>query len=357
MPGLANGAADLLDQPALDAPDATQAGLFDLTRTSGRLVAVGEHGVIITRDSPADRWQQRAVPISTTLTAVAFNDRGVGLAVGHDGVILRSTDNGDTWARVIDGRELFLPVIAVAKARLSLAERALSDAEAASESDLGDYKYLVDDEAFRLETAEQSLEYGPAWPLLDVAFAIDGSAWAVGAYGMVFRSPDGGETWELVSDRFDNTEDFHLNAILEARSGTLIVAGEAGLLFRSSNGGESFTRFDSYDGLSLFGLAQTDAFLIAYGFGDSAQVSVDDGETWEPLQLGEDYLLVGDMDLGDGRIGLLGSSGALVSIGLGNPVDVARPTGTRFFLSGGVSQSSGDAVFTSEAGILPSVEE
>ncbi|MBY8975038.1 hypothetical protein KHP62_04410 [Rhodobacteraceae bacterium NNCM2] len=344
---------DQLDLPALMAGQAARASLFDLVEVEGRLVAVGEQGIILTRDAGAGDWQQRQVPVSTTLVAADFNEQGIGLVVGHDGVILRSTDNGASWARVADGRSLFRGVINAAKTRLASAEAELAAARAEGERDTEDLEFIVDEEGFRLETAEQSLEYGPSWPLLDVAFTTDETAWIVGAYGMLFTSADAGENWQLVSDRIDNVEDLHLNALLKTSQGALLIAGEAGLLFRSADGGESFERFDSYDGLSLFGLAEADGFITAYGFGDTVQVSVDDGRNWDSVPLDGDFLLVGDVALADGQVGLLGGSGTMLTLAADGVVASERPTGHRAFLSGGIVMDDGARIFTSEAGISP----
>ncbi|MEM8792280.1 MAG: YCF48-related protein [Pseudomonadota bacterium] len=339
---------DQLDLPALMAEQAPEAALLDLVVVDDRLVAVGERGVVLTRDGE-EAWLQRSVPLSATLTAVDFNDAGVGVAVGHDGVILRSPDRGETWEKITDGRSLFRSVISAAEARYAGAQTALASATDDTREDL---EFALEDEEFRRETAQQSLEYGPAWPLLDVAFSQAGVVWAVGAYGTLFRSADTGASWDLVSARIENAEDLHLNAVLRTRGGDLVMAGEGGLLFHSSNGGASFERFDSFDGLSLFGLVEMDTFLLAYGFGDSAQVSNDGGRTWDSIRFDDNHLLIGHIELGPDRVGLLGGSGVMLEIGPEGVIEMSRPTGSREFLSGGVRLASGGLVFISEAGIV-----
>ncbi|MEM9359274.1 MAG: YCF48-related protein [Pseudomonadota bacterium] len=346
----AQNVPDQLDEPALSAERASQAALLDIAQSENRLIAVGERGVIITRDDGAQDWVQRSVPLSATLTAVAFNEAGVGISVGHDGVILRSPDRGESWEKITDGRDLFFKVIQAADERFAAAEAALAEATDDTREDL---EFALDDEDFRRETAQQSLQYGPAWPFLDVTFSAPEVAWAVGAYGTFFRSEDAGKTWTLISDRIENFEDLHLNAILHTSSGDLVLAGEGGMLFHSADGGESFERFDSYDGLSLFGLVEADGFVLAYGFGDSAQISIDGGITWESVRFDDNHLLIGDLELGAGRVGLLGGSGVMVELAADGIAEVSRPTGTRAFLSGGVRLGSGETVFISEAGITP----
>ncbi|MEM1277671.1 MAG: YCF48-related protein [Pseudomonadota bacterium] len=347
---LAEDVPDQLETPALVAGRASEAALLDLAQTGDRLVAVGERGVIVTKEAGSVDWEQRVVPVSATLTAVAFNPAGIGVAVGHDGVILRSPDRGVTWEKVSDGNRLFATVIAAADARYAAAETALA---AATDDTRDDLQFALEDEEFRRETAQQSLEYGPSWPLLDVTFSEPNVAWVVGAYGTFFRSGDAGMTWELVADRVDNFEDLHLNAILKTSAGDLVIAGEAGMLFHSGDGGALFERFDSYDGLSLFGLVEADAFLLAYGFGDSAQISVDGGLTWEAVRFDDNHLLIGHVTLGPDRVGLLGGSGVMVEVTDEGAQEITRPTGTRAFLSAGVQMGSGEQVFVGEDGVMP----
>ena len=348
---------DLLDTPALEARLADQASLLDLALTGDRLVAVGEHGIILARDLTDKVWQQQMAPVGVTLTAVAFNSIGVGLAVGHGGVILRSDDNGESWTRVADGRGLFRQVIDAARARYDALAAEIEVLVGADDATLSRLEDDLFEMAFRRETAEQSLQYGPSWPLLDVVFTDEDTVWSVGAFGMLFRSGNRGRSWELASDRIDNFDDLHLNALLQTGAGSLLIAGEAGVLIRSTDGGETFERFDSYDGLSIFGLAEAEGFIVAYGFGNTVQVSRDDGVNWDSVQLEENPLLIGDLSLGSDRVGLIGGSGLMVEFGPDGPIETRRPTGERVFLSAGVRLADGTLQLVSEAGVSQPVTE
>lgn len=348
---------DLLDTPALEARLADQASLLDLALTGDRLVAVGEHGIILARDLTDKVWQQQMAPVGVTLTAVAFNSIGVGLAVGHGGVILRSDDNGESWTRVADGRGLFRQVIDAARARYDALAAEIEVLVGADDATLSRLEDDLFEMAFRRETAEQSLQYGPSWPLLDVVFTDEDTVWSVGAFGMLFRSGNRGRSWELASDRIDNFDDLHLNALLQTGAGSLLIAGEAGVLIRSTDGGETFERFDSYDGLSIFGLAEAEGFIVAYGFGNTVQVSRDDGVNWDSVQLEENPLLIGDLSLGPDRVGLIGGSGLMVEFGPDGPIETRRPTGERVFLSAGVRLADGTLQLVSEAGVSQPVTE
>lgn len=345
-----NTPVDRLDvpAPALSAP--TTALLQDVAARDGRLIAVGGQGLVILSEDGGDTWRQSPTPSATDLTAVAIGAEGVVLAVGHDGLILRSEDHGDSWGRVADGRDLFKQTIAAAQTAHARAKAAVAAADDDAKRNL---ERDLDDEVYRLETAQLSLEYGPSWPLLDVAFLDPGGrrALAVGAYGSAFLSEDQGETWRLVNSAFYNPDNFHLNAVFRTGTGALLIAAEAGVLFRSTDGLRTTDRVDTPDGLSLFGFGPVDGGLVAFGFGDRAQISTDDGATWRSVRLTEGAVLIGGAPLPGGRFGAVGSGGLMVTFGLDGEIGRSRPLGTRAFLSGAWVRGDGGALFIGEAGV------
>ncbi|MEL6977486.1 MAG: hypothetical protein AAGM38_02260 [Pseudomonadota bacterium] len=329
-----NTAIDRLDAPArqLGAPEA--ALFHNITQLGDRLITVGARGVIVISDDGGVSWRQAPSPVSVALTSVAARADGLAIAVGHDAAILRSEDAGDSWTRVADGRTLLPLVIEAAEARFKVAEQALA---AASEAERGDLQFALEDEEFRLETAQTSMEYGPSWPLLDVLFASNAPderrVLAIGGYGIAFLSEDAGETWSLISDRFDNVDDFHLNAGMVTDDGAVILGSEAGVLFRAEPDLASFEKIETFDGFSFFGLGyvETDAEkkLIAYGFGDTYHSSTDDGRSWESKRLSEAWTFVGDVRLPDGSLGVLGLGGVMVAIGSEGEIGRSRPLDAR----------------------------
>ena len=48
------------------------------------------------------------MPVSSDLFAVHFANASKGWAVGHDGVVLASSDGGQSWTKQLDGLEGFL---------------------------------------------------------------------------------------------------------------------------------------------------------------------------------------------------------------------------------------------------------
>ena len=127
-----------------------------------RLVAVGERGHVLLSDDHGSVWRQVPVPVSVTLTAVTFVDDKQGWAVGHSGVILHSSDGGETWAKQLDGRQ------------------ALEALQAAAASGSRELQQRV----------ERQVQDGPDKPFLNVHFSDARNGLAVGAYGWAFATAE-----------------------------------------------------------------------------------------------------------------------------------------------------------------------
>lgn len=253
MPAQAATLADPLDRPALISGLAAHAVMLDLTRVgaqpNARLVAVGERGIVLLSDDQGATWRQAPVPVSVSLTAVAFADARTGWAVGHGGVILKTEDGGEHWKLQFDGRQI--------------AERM---------SKIGGGEVL----------AQRWLKEGADKPFLALHVDDAKSLQVVGAYGLAFRSRDGGATWDSFGDKLDNPKANHLYA-LAVRGQQMTIAGEQGVLFTSSDGGASFKRLAlPYKG-SLFELHATAKGLFAVGMKGKLLFTPDQGKTWSDV--------------------------------------------------------------------------
>ena len=229
--------------------------MLDVAAIDGRLVAVGERGHVLISDNGGADWRQVEVPTRVMLTAITFVNNDVGFAVGHDSVILRTTDGGDTW-----------------------------------------------DEVFRAPEDEA--------PFFDVWFADESNGVAIGAYGSHFRTADGGVTWNF--EPLGDT-DWHLHQIARSDDGRLFVAAEAGFIFRSDDGGETWTELVSpYEG-SYFGVLPLGGeALLIYGLRGHLFRSEDAGETWTEISTGTVALLDTGLRLADGTVLIAGLGGTVL---------------------------------------------
>ena len=223
---------------------------------NGRLVAVGERGLVLLSDDDGATWRQVAVPVSVTLTAVRFAGGLDGVAVGHGGVVLTSGDGGEHWTLRLEGRRA--------------AELALESARASADAAL-------------FESAGLLVEEGPDKPFLDVALGESGRILAVGAYGLAFVSEDFGQSWTSWMARLDNPMGMHFYAVRQ-RGDTLLLAGERGLVLHSADGGASFTRLEvPYQGSLFTAELPRDGEIVLAGLKGNLLRSVDGGQSWQQL--------------------------------------------------------------------------
>ncbi|WAG81565.1 YCF48-related protein [Metapseudomonas furukawaii] len=273
-----------LDMPSRMSRLAAHGALLDIAQTNGRLIAVGERGHVLLSDDGGANWTQAAMPVSVTLTAVHFADRQTGWAVGHSGVVLRTEDGGSHWTRQTDGRAL----------AAALAD-ALHAAQAAGKSAL-------------VNKLQRFIDEGPDKPLLDVLFLDTRRGFAVGAYGLMLATDDGGEHWRVACELLDDEEDRHIYVIRKLGD-TLLLAGEQGLLYRSTDGGNSFARLESPAEGSWFGLVGTSDELLLLGLRGALYRSTDGGGHWHRLPVDTKYSFVAGLALGVGKGYLLADDG------------------------------------------------
>lgn len=286
-----------LGQPALVTPKALHAAMLAVGAAGTRLVAAGERGIILYSDDAGKSWRQAAVPVSVSLTALQFVDSRNGWAVGHQGVVLRTIDGGATWQKQLDGIQAAALVLSDATASFG-PERDKAVAEA---------QRLVDD--------------GPDKPFLDLYFDSPTTGYVLGAYNMMFRTVDGGATWQPWQNRVANPKGLHLYG-MRGTANAIYLAGEQGLLLRSTDKGDSFSALPTpYKG-SYFGLlAARGGVLLAYGLRGNAFRSTDQGATWSQVATGVQASLAA---------GTVTSDGALVLVSQGGDVLVSRDDGRTF---------------------------
>lgn len=225
-------------------------------RAGARLVMVGERGRIFVSDDEGRNWHAVRSPVEATLTAVHFHDARLGWAVGHDAVIVRTEDGGETW----------------------------QIARSAPEEER---------------------------PLLDVRFLDPKHGIAIGAYGTFLESRDGGRSW---SERKIIEDDRHLNALAAGDNGGLFIAGESGTLLFSTDAGAQWAPLPQpYKG-SFFGiLAPGGNDLVAFGLRGNLYHSSDLGQAWAPVSVPGRASLMGGRTLAPGQAVVVGQSGTVLT--------------------------------------------
>ena len=275
---LAAATQDYLFKPALSIAEPAEMGLLDIAQCGERLVAAGERGVILLSDDAGSSWRQVPSPVSQLLTAVDCPSASKVYIAGHGGVILGSQDAGESWTLLFDGNEANEQWLAHAREELARLEAALAAADDEDAAD--DIAYALEDAEYRVEDAVAAVDNGPVDPFLGLFFLDERVGMAVGAYGMLYRTEDGGDSWQIAVDGIDNPDRFHYYGVARSASGELFLCGEAGLLYRSRDDGVSWERLDAgYDGTLFGAVAERDGSVLVFGLRGNIFSTRDGGET------------------------------------------------------------------------------
>ncbi len=276
-------------------PRAAKSLLLDVVKTTSSYFAVGERGHVL-RSEDGKTWTQLALPTRSALTSIATFDGQLWVG-GHDGVILHSTDGGQSWkAQRLD--------------------------------------------PYRLAEGQSARDHEPLQgaPILDIHFSDASNGMAIGAYSLMLVTHDGGATWTakqalnapraptgpaapMEGDIFsqedlqlDEESDPHLNAVTSAGNDTLVIVGERGTVLRSTNRGESWQKLSfPYKG-SMFGvLSLGQGHLLTYGLRGNVYESSDLGNSWNKVQALGSVSLMGGSALDNGGVVLAGANGTILT--------------------------------------------
>ncbi|MTV36023.1 WD40/YVTN/BNR-like repeat-containing protein [Duganella radicis] len=280
-PGTAPG---LTPQPAVRSAYAVDAAILGVANAGKRIVGVGDYGVVLLSDDQGRTFRQaRAVPVSSTLTGVSFADERNGWAVGHWGVILRTTDGGETWT------------------------------------------------VQRSDTQEDR-------PLFSVHFFDDKEGIAVGLWSLVLVTRDGGAHWQplsLPTPPDGGKADRNLLSAFTDAHGNLYVAAERGMVLRSEDRGRSWHYLDTgYKGSFWSGVALRNGVVLVGGLRGSLYRSADGGNHWQAIDSGVKSSITGMVERADGVVEAVGLDGAMLESRDGGLTFKARQRDDRLSLTG-----------------------
>lgn len=278
-------------------PNALRSALLALAVGAGCAVAADTAPTV-----PAATADVAAVHQGTlhqALFGIAFDGQS-GLAVGAAGQILASSDGGKNWAAA--GQ----PATPLALLGTSLR---------------GGHRIAVGQQGLILSAGTdgvwKKVDSGVDARLFSVGVNAQGLAVAVGAFGTVLKSDDGGVTWSrLPIDWSANVEpgiEPHVYAVQVDDDGTITLAGEFGLILRSADAGGNWQVAHKSD-ISLFAL-QLRADGIGYAVGQSGTIlrSSDHGASWADVASGSNAILLGVHSSAQGKVVVSGMRDALQS--------------------------------------------
>jgi photosystem II stability/assembly factor-like uncharacterized protein len=312
-------------------PLATTTLMLDIERIGDRMVAVGDRGHVLISDDEGRTWEQQRTPTRSLLTGAYFLTRELGWVVGHDAVILRTEDGGESWCRVHWAPEL---------------ERPLFDVWFEDERNgfaVGAYGYFLRSRDGGLSWHEESLE------LRSVEGEADDPETEDEGYG---GDPDDEPAWD---DEWAEEEgeagDLHLNRIIPNSDDRLYIVAEAGIVFRSDDRGWTWTMLDPpYDGSFFGGLSLDDGSFTGFGLRGNMFRTWDGGASWRKVRLPVDSSLFGAARLADGGLLVVGTAGVTLVSREGDRFRlVQRPD--RKALVGAAATANGAVIVIGEPGV------
>jgi photosystem II stability/assembly factor-like uncharacterized protein len=255
--------------------------------------------------SAAGAAETPAIPtalVSGTVHQALFSiamDGKIGYAAGAAGEILQTGDGGASWQAMTP-----------APTPLSLLGVTTSGGRTLAVGQKGLILSLKNGKWTPVDSGSKSR-------LFAVHVNHKGDAVAVGEFGTVLVSGDGGESWRNVAPAWDafteHGEEPHLYDALVDDNGVMTIAGEFGLILRSSDGGGSWHELHRGDA-SIFGLA-FDGQGRGYAVGQVGTVlrSDDDGKTWTKLASGSEANLLSVRAISHDVAVISSAHGALVT--------------------------------------------
>jgi photosystem II stability/assembly factor-like uncharacterized protein len=234
---------------------ATQATLLAAARAGRRIVAAGDHGVVLLSDDDGKSFRQaKQVPVDCTLTALSFVDERQGWAAGHAGVVLHTEDGGETWALQRSEPQVDRPLFAIH----------FFDARRGVAVGLWSLILVTDDGGAHWQAVQPPVPEGAKKAdlnLLGLFADAKGRLYATAERGMLARSDDLGRHWSYLTSGYKGS--FWTGLALA--DGTLLAAGLRGSLYRSGDDGRSWVRIDARSTSSITALALAGNEVIGVG--------------------------------------------------------------------------------------------
>jgi photosystem II stability/assembly factor-like uncharacterized protein len=266
-----------------------------LTAASFALAAVG----VAAADDPPPIATVVSGTAHQALFSIAIDDK-LGVAAGAGGELLESADAGASWKAVT-------PVLT----ELSLLGVAVRQGRAVAVGQQG--LVLVRPQGKAWSKAAS----GSTSRLFAVRLNAKGQALAVGAFGTVLKSDDGGEHWQSAAPQWisimEQGEEPHIYDADIDDAGVFTIIGEFGLILRSSDGGASWKTLHKGEA-SLFAFnLRPDGVGFAVGQSGAILRTGDHGGSWEALKLDTTAILLGVCSGADGHVVVTGLHDMLLS--------------------------------------------
>ncbi len=205
-------------------------------KDTGFLVGGGYYGNEIYKTTDCGRtwqWNEQIImpKIYTGLNDISFVDKNRGYISGDAGVLLITSDGGNTWQRDTAGYYNY--------------STCFTDSLNGFVVGIGSYYpfiYSTTDEGKSWTEIDSGLI--PGYALYKVRFSDKENGWIVGGEGMVYRTANGGKNWTAI-----NQEPYKFNSIYFVDENTGWAVGDSGIIVHTTDGGENWEEQNKNDSL------------------------------------------------------------------------------------------------------------
>jgi len=254
--------------------------------------ACGTTGLMLNTTDGGETWNEQSAPPNNAYYSVCFTDAQTGWASGYAGKMIHTTDGGNSWTSQNSGSNTFLYDVFF-----------MDENEGwAAGGDHGNYPTFIN-----YREILHTTDGGNTWqvqlsqshePLLhDIQFINGNLGFAVGESGRILKTSNGGNDWiEKMADHF-----YHFYGVSFVNEHTGFVVGEylglphVSTVFSTNDGGETWTNqtfgtdeslldvyfIDEYNGWAVGGTATSASLLYTN----------DGGLNWMYSETGSDKAL------------------------------------------------------------------
>ncbi len=281
-----------LVNPAIRVKHPTGVYMIAGALAGSRILAGGEHGVIIYSDDQGQSWHQAAVPVSTSITDIGFATDKVGWATGGFGAVMKTEDAGQSWVKQLDGN-----------AEIAMMNQVTQAYIATQPPDSAVVAHLT-------RRSQILTQEGPDKPFLSLLPLSETEVFAFGTYRSAEFSNDGGKNWTDISMKIGDPADKSRNIYGAANLyGALYLVSEDGVIYKSSDGGQTFPQLAQPGDATFFGICDAGkGRILAFGVAGEMYLSPDNGKTWNAANFSGSANINAGTLLGNGDV-VVGDAG------------------------------------------------
>ena len=263
-----NSDTNLMSVPALESCDR----IYGVELVGTNIVwLAGNWGKIVRSDDSGRSWKLQETGVIEHLQDIAAWDEKRAVAVGNEGVVIVTRDEGTTW------RQVEAPLNEVANKLIKI--KTYPGGRAWASGIMGTILFTDN--------------WGDSWKrcfqdedvaLNDITFVDDDTGLVVGEFGRIMMTTNGGKGWEKLESPIRSS----LMAVSFRDREHGVAVGLDGIILRTLDGGRSWLKVtDSGTKEHIFGLTWDGQRWICVGAGGVLVTGDVEGEIWKAQRLSE----------------------------------------------------------------------